>query len=114
MGIAPSGGRPVERSMAAVTRWRAERGWATHGSKLQTQLYVNRRPAVLSAKVLEALPARKARNPQLEWVAPRENAKVGEKAFAEPRDGAMLTALGPFVRRGRTAFLRFDEARTEE
>jgi hypothetical protein len=69
---------------------------------------------VLSAKVLEALPARKARNPQLEWVAQRENAKVVEKAFAEPRDGAMLTALGLFVRRGGTAFLRFDEARTEE
>jgi hypothetical protein len=96
-----------------VTRWWAERGWATHGSKLQTQLYVNRRPAVLSAKVLEALPALKARNPQLESVAPLENAKVGEEAFAEPRDGAMLTALGRFVRRGRAAFLRFDEAWTE-
>jgi len=91
--VAPSGG-PVERSMAAVTRWWAEHGWATHGSRLQTQLYVNRRPAVLSAKVLEALPALNARNPQLEWVAPLETPKVGEKAFAEPRDGAMLTALG--------------------
>jgi hypothetical protein len=47
-------------------------------------------------------------------VAQRENAKVGEKAFAEPRDGVMLTALGAFIRRGSTAFPRFDEARTEE
>lgn len=92
MAVAASGGWPGERSMA-VTRWWAELGWATHGSKLQTQLYVNRRPAALSAKVLEALPALKVRNPQLEWVAPRENPTAGEKAFAEPRDGTMLTAL---------------------
>ena len=77
----------------AVTRWWAAHDWATQGSKLQTQLYVNRRPAVLEAKVLDALPALKARNPQLEWVAPLENPKDGKKAFAEPRD-AMLTVLG--------------------
>lgn len=109
MVAAPSGGWPVERSMAAVTRWWAELGWATHGSKLQTQLYVNRRPAVLSGKVLEALPALKARNPQLEWVAPLENPKVGEKAFAEPRDGAMLTALG--LKHLASALARFWPAR---
>jgi hypothetical protein len=52
--------------------WWTEYRWAGYGSRLQTQLYVNRKPDVLNAKVLEALPALAARRPELEWVVPRE------------------------------------------
>jgi hypothetical protein len=63
------------RENASVTTnasWWVERGWATRGSKLQTQLYVNRQPQALSEKVLEALPELAGREPRLEWVAPLE------------------------------------------
>ena len=74
--------------------WWAKYGWATHGSKLQTQLYVNRQPEALTANVLEALPALREREPSLEWVVPLEKPNsAAVKAFSEPRDGRMLAAL---------------------
>jgi hypothetical protein len=74
--------------------WWAKYGWATHGSKLQTQLYVNRRREALTAGVLEALPTLREREPTLEWVVPLEKPISPDlKAFAEPRDGRMLAAL---------------------
>jgi hypothetical protein len=76
-----------------ATQWWVGRGWATHGSKLQTQLYVNRCHRALSETVLDALPALKARDPELEWGAPLEKPPAGQKAFAEPRDNSMLRAL---------------------
>jgi hypothetical protein len=77
------------RGMTGTERWWVDHQWATHGSKLQTQLYVNRRAATLTDKVLEALPTLAAREPELAWVAP-----LAENGFAEPRDGSMLAALG--------------------
>jgi hypothetical protein len=74
-------------------RWWTVDGWASHGSKLQTQLYVNRQPETLTKKVLEALPALAKRRPELEWVAPLEKPPAAVKAFAEPRDRSMLRVL---------------------
>lgn len=81
--------------MKPGSAWWVEHGWATHGSKLQTQLYVNRRRQALSREVLAALPDLAARSPTLEWVVPLEQPRPPlRKPFGEARDGAMLTALG--------------------
>jgi hypothetical protein len=60
----------------------------THGSQLQTQIYVNRRPGELSAVVLAALPSLAARTRLLGWVAPLE------PDYLEPRDDEFLRAIG--------------------
>jgi hypothetical protein len=73
-----------------ASRW-AERGWATRGSRLQTQPYVNRQPQALRERVLETLPELAVRGPRLEWVAPLEQPRPPlREPFAEPRDEAML------------------------
>jgi hypothetical protein len=75
-------------------RWWTTHGWATHGSKLQTQLYVNRKPQTLTKRVLEALPTLASRGPEIEWVVPLDVPRVTDhKRFAEPRDREMLKAL---------------------
>ena len=68
--------------------WWTTHGWATRGSKLQTQLYVDRQQKALTEKVLEALPTLANRGPTLEWVVP-----LHAKDFAEPRDRTMLVEL---------------------
>jgi hypothetical protein len=73
---------------ALVTSPWTELGWASKGSQLQTQLYVNRHRDALNEAVLEALPSLAERRPELTWVAP-----VEDDGFAEPRDG-MLSVLG--------------------
>src|SRR3954466_3731568 len=78
---------------ASLGPWWMEHGWARYGSQLQTQLYVNRRSEALNQAVLGALPALGDRNPSIEWVAPLESSAAGS-AFIEPRDDAMLSALG--------------------
>src|SRR5437660_1623500 len=81
--------------MTTPARWWVEHGWATHGSRLQTQLYVNRQAEMLAGKVLEALPTLAARAPEVEWVAPLEKpSAAGAKAFTESLDNPMLAALG--------------------
>jgi GIY-YIG catalytic domain len=74
--------RPAEEA------WWTTEGWARHGSQLQTQLYVNRRPAELAAAVIAALPSLAEHEPSLRWVAPLESA-----GFREPQDVAFLEAL---------------------
>jgi hypothetical protein len=79
-----------EDSVAAAAPWWTAHGWWRRGSRLQTQLYVNRRPRDLSEKVLEALRSLTERGlREMTWVAPLE-----QQAFAESRDLAMLNALG--------------------
>ena len=68
--------------------WWADQHWATHGSQLQTQLYVNRHPKALTSRVLAALPTLATHHPKIEWVVPLESGK-----FAEARDRTMLSAL---------------------
>lgn len=80
--------------MATASYWWTAYGWADKGSKLQTQLYVNRQPEVLTKQVLKALPSLRAREPVLEWVVPLEKPPPGQTPFAEPRDAAMLAKLG--------------------
>jgi hypothetical protein len=77
----------------AGDRWWVGLGWASHASKLQTQLYVNRQPEALTQKVLDAFPDLAERRPELKWVVPLEKPPPGMKSFAEPRDGSMLRAL---------------------
>jgi hypothetical protein len=74
---------------APSTRWWVDHGWWTHGSRLQTQLYVNCRADELTAKVFEAVPSLSARRPDVTWVTPLES-----NGFSEPRDRAMLRELG--------------------
>jgi hypothetical protein len=70
-------------------RWWTEHGWWRYGSRLQTQLYVNRRRLDLTEAVVKALPSLLERGlRETTWVAPLER-----DGFAEPRDGAMLRAL---------------------
>ena len=79
-----------EDRLVATARWWTAHGWWRHGSRLQTQLYVNRRTQELNAEVLSALPALHERGVRkISWVAPLE-----VDGFAEPRDVAMLDALG--------------------
>ena len=65
------------------------RGRADHGSQLQIQIYVNRRPHELSERVLDALPSLASLNPRLRWVSPLE-----KDDFAEYGDEAFLAAVG--------------------
>jgi hypothetical protein len=74
------------------------------------QLYVNRQPSRLTENVLAALPELAARSPEVEWVVPLERPRaVGATAFAEPRDNAMLAALG--LERLATELAKFWPAR---
>jgi hypothetical protein len=68
-----------------------ELGRACKKSQLQTQLYVNRRAATLTAAVLDALPTLSDLKPSLEWVSPLE-----AQAFAEFYDVGfpVLQAIG--------------------
>ena len=59
------------------------------GSRLQVQTYVNRRAGALSQAVLERFPDLAAERPKICWTAPLEH-----EAFAEPRDGEFLRAVG--------------------
>ncbi len=59
------------------------------GSKLQVQIYVNRRPGDLSQTVLAALPTLAERTRKLCWTAPLEHER-----FAEPSDEQFLRAVG--------------------
>lgn len=59
------------------------------GSKLQVQIYVNRKSGQLSEAVLDALPSLASRTTKLAWVAPLEH-----EGFAEPQDVAFLRAVG--------------------
>jgi hypothetical protein len=68
--------------------WWILKGWARHGSQLQTQLYVNRRSDELTKSVLSALPDLAARKPTVTWVAPLESA-----SFDEPQDAGFLRTL---------------------
>jgi hypothetical protein len=73
--------------VAATDRWWTEYGWARHGSQLQSQLYVNRRPQELTAAVLDALPTLQVRKPTLEWTVPLEKPRAPEiERFAEQLD----------------------------
>ena len=60
--------------------------WATKGSQLQMQLYVNRRADDLTAAVVASIPS--LEGARIEWVAPVE------PSFQEPRDEAFLDAVG--------------------
>ena len=55
-----------------------ELGRAYKQSQLQTQLYVNRRQAKLTAAVLGALPTLAVLSPVLEWVSPLEKQRFAE------------------------------------
>lgn len=80
--------------MATASHWWTATGWADKGSKLQTQLYVNKQREELTERVLNALPTLRDREPTLEWVVPLEKPKSPDaKPFAEPRDAAMLAEL---------------------
>jgi hypothetical protein len=80
--------------VAAATYWWTAYGWAEKGSKLQTQLYVNRQRKELTERVLKALPTLRNREPVLEWVVPLEKPNSPDaKPFAEPRDATMLAEL---------------------
>jgi hypothetical protein len=63
--------------------------WAQRGSKLQLQLYVNRRPGELIRAILAEFPELAQRASGLGWRAPLESAR-----FAEPRDRDFLAAIG--------------------
>jgi hypothetical protein len=81
--------------MPTVEGWWTQHGWATRGSRLQSQLYVNRQTDRLNEAALAALPALAERKPELEWVVPLEKPRGPlRKPFAEPRDGVMLAVLG--------------------
>lgn len=90
----------MSRATPSTEAWWTRKGWALHGSQLQTQLYVNRRPSELTQAVLEALPMFAERQPSVTWVAPLEAA-----AFCEPQDAAFLDALG--LREHRTKLKAF-------
>jgi hypothetical protein len=78
----------------AAAGWWTAQGWATRGSQLQTQLYVNRRQPELAAAVLSALPTLRERAPTFEWTVPLEKPRFPDTdPFAEPRDRGMLVAL---------------------
>jgi len=82
-------------SLLMERHWWTTHRFADRGSKLQTQLYVNRQPAALSVGVLGALPALGDREPRLEWVVPlADPSGRGAKPFAEPRGPEMLRPLG--------------------
>ncbi len=66
-----------------------ERGRAFAGSQLQVQIYVSRKPDVLSEAVRRALTASGESAPSVRWTAPLE-----EDLFKEPVDQAFLVALG--------------------
>src|SRR5688572_1066365 len=59
------------------------------GSRLQVQIYVNRRSGDLSQAVATALPTLQARQAHLCWTAPLE-----ANGFSEPQDKAFLAAVG--------------------
>jgi hypothetical protein len=62
-------------------------GAAFAGSQLQTQLYVNRRPELLQARISEALP--ELVDAQLHWVSP-----LAVDGYREYQDRAFLEQLG--------------------
>ena len=64
-------------------------GRAYAGSQLQIQIYVNRRQAELSQKIVEALPSLASLNPRLRWVSPLE-----AERFIEYKDKEFLKAMG--------------------
>lgn len=82
---------PTERTRGLGTRTDGH-GRAYAGSQLQIQLYSSRRPAQLSAALLQAFGRSDDR---IEWLAPLEVEK-----FAEPLDEAFLDALGLSVHSG--------------
>jgi hypothetical protein len=59
------------------------------GSKLQVQIYVNRRPGELTAAVLGSLPSLAGRTRKIGWTVPLEH-----EGFAEPKDRDFLRAVG--------------------
>ncbi len=64
-------------------------GRAFAGSQLQVQIYVSRKPDVLSEAVSRALAASGKSAPSVRWTAPLE-----AELFKEPVDQAFLVALG--------------------
>jgi hypothetical protein len=66
-----------------------QRGRAFAGSQLQVQIYVSRKPDVLSEAVSRALAACGKNVPSVRWTAPLE-----AELFKEPFDRAFLVALG--------------------
>jgi hypothetical protein len=58
-------------------------------SKLQVQIYVNRRPGQLANAVVDALPSLGKQTRTICWTAPLEH-----EDFAEPRDEDFLRAVG--------------------
>jgi hypothetical protein len=60
----------------------------TRGSQLQTRLYVNDRPAELTAAVLDHTPTLLERAASLEWRSPLA------PGYDEPRDAAFLSVVG--------------------
>jgi hypothetical protein len=63
-------------------------GRAKRGSRLQLQIWVNRRQDELSRRLVNALPSLASVNPRLRWVSPLESDK-----FVEYQDTAFLRAL---------------------
>jgi Swiss Army Knife protein, DSP-PTPase phosphatase domain len=96
IGALRAGSKKAHRASPVTSAQRAMiRAWAAHdrpheqGSKLQVQIYVNRRPSALTQAVLEQIPSLADTGARLCWISPLEH-----EAFAEWQDKAFLQAVG--------------------